>query len=400
MLLRSAVSVLAVVVTVYSTSASASSPPVLRPNGESRLEELASRIPGFAGLYYARDGKLTVSMVGSAGAPAARAILGQDIRLERAEYQFHKLKLWRDRLMDAMAIPGVISLDLDEVRNRVVFGFAADGAAQDRDALLREIAARNVPYEAVVIEESDRIEFAAALTDDVRPQPGGVQVESGGQLCTLGFNVSFEAGEGFVTNSHCTSQFGAYDGLYVGWGMEERDLEFSTYGCPSGKRCRYSDSALIHYAFGVEQGDGATIARPATRNGACPSSIQIDSLSPRLNVKNTVSSPVAGQSIEKIGRSTGWTVGQVNETCLALNLDSSLGSNLMLLCQHKAAGLGAAPGDSGSPVFVWDGANGVTLHGLLWGRVGGISCGSSYFSDVGSILWELGPMTIGTCPTC
>jgi hypothetical protein len=73
---------------------------------------------------------------------------------------------------------------------------------------------------------------------------------------------------------------------------------------------------------------------------------------------------VAGAQANKIGRTTGWTFGQISATCVAVNVS---GTSITQLCQSLvSAGVGA--GDSGSPVFSWPGSGGnITLLGILWG---------------------------------
>ena len=94
-----------------------------------------------------------------------------------------------------------------------------------------------------------------------------------------------------------------------------------------------------------------------------------------------------GQTVHKIGRTTGWTRGSVSNTCVNVNVN---GTNITQLCQTLvSAGVGA--GDSGSPVFrrVGTGSN-VTLVGILWGGSGS----SLYvFSPISNIETELGALT-------
>jgi hypothetical protein len=67
--------------------------------------------------------------------------------------------------------------------------------------------------------------------------------------------------------------------------------------------------------------------------------------------------------VNKVGRTTGWTQGQVSGSCVDTGVS---GSNIVLLCQDFAdAGVGG--GDSGSNVFVQTGGDNVTLVGILWG---------------------------------
>nr|WP_273000261.1 hypothetical protein [Hydrogenibacillus schlegelii] len=97
-------------------------------------------------------------------------------------------------------------------------------------------------------------------------------------------------------------------------------------------------------------------------------------------------SPYAGQILDKIGRTTGWTYGKVTGTCVDVN---QAGSDITLLGQDIVAA-GSGGGDSGSPVFYWHGGNEVILYGLLWG-------GSSdlfVFSNMYNIEKELGNLGV------
>jgi secreted trypsin-like serine protease len=235
------------------------------------------------------------------------------------------------------------------------------------------------------------------LTDDIRPQPAGVEVDaSPSGACTLGFNVYFEAGDGFITCAHCTSVRGQVDGDYMGWGVEVRDAPYWTGGdCPSGRWCRYSDSALFHYASVVENGAGNVIARPNARNSTCPSSITIDSSSPTLEITDTDDSPIMNQEVDKIGKTTGWTYGTVTDTCIDLNITAvidGVSRDLTYICVHEA-NTKLSPGDSGSPVFDWDGEDGATLMGMIF--AGGSNCSShAYWADLDALQYELGTYSI------
>ena len=94
-----------------------------------------------------------------------------------------------------------------------------------------------------------------------------------------------------------------------------------------------------------------------------------------------------GQTVNKIGRTTGWTFGKVTNTCVTVNVS---GSNITQICQSLVtAGVGA--GDSGSPVFNWSGTgNTVRLAGILWGGSGN---NLFVFSPMSGIEKELGALT-------
>jgi hypothetical protein len=92
-----------------------------------------------------------------------------------------------------------------------------------------------------------------------------------------------------------------------------------------------------------------------------------------------------GQTVNKVGRTTGWTQGLVTNTCVNTGVS---GSNIVQLCQtFVSAGVGG--GDSGSPVF--RGTSSVTLVGILWG---GNSSGTQFvYSPIANIEQELGALT-------
>ena len=72
-----------------------------------------------------------------------------------------------------------------------------------------------------------------------------------------------------------------------------------------------------------------------------------------------------GSEVNKVGRTTGWTYGRVIGTCVDVDVNRS---NVTLFCQ-TIANAGARVGDSGSPVFRWNGGKfrAIEAVGLLWG---------------------------------
>jgi hypothetical protein len=76
----------------------------------------------------------------------------------------------------------------------------------------------------------------------------------------------------------------------------------------------------------------------------------------------------------------------VTSFCADVNVD---GTDITLFCQ-TFVDAGGAGGDSGSPVFAWDGGyyGLATLHGVLWGVS---SSGNVFvFSTIGNVERELG----------
>jgi hypothetical protein len=94
-----------------------------------------------------------------------------------------------------------------------------------------------------------------------------------------------------------------------------------------------------------------------------------------------------GQTANKVGRTTGWTQGQVTATCVNTGVS---GSNIVQLCQtFVSAGVGG--GDSGSDVFRITSGSSVVLLGVLWG---GNSAGTQFvYSPMSGVERDLGPLT-------
>jgi hypothetical protein len=97
--------------------------------------------------------------------------------------------------------------------------------------------------------------------------------------------------------------------------------------------------------------------------------------------------------VNKVGRTTGWTSGEVSKKCVNTGVS---GTNIVQLCQDwvRAASGG---GDSGSPVFkiIVNGGNDVQLRGMLWGG-GTEKNGTQVFvySPIANIEEELGPISV------
>jgi hypothetical protein len=148
--------------------------------------------------------------------------------------------------------------------------------------------------------------------------------------------------------------------------------------------CRYSDSAY------AQRDSGATAALGYI---AKPDSVNTGSLTIVGNqFRITSEGPsIVGQTVNKVGRTTGWTQGSVTNICVNTSVS---GTNIVQLCQDfVSAGVGS--GDSSSPVFAITSVNDVQLRGMLWG---GNTSGTLFvYSPIANIekIGELGP--ISTC---
>lgn len=331
---------------------------------------------------------------GAVQAPAAG-------RVAHGQYTPEQVERWFQQLSpEALALPGAVFVDNDESVNRVVVGVQNEGAA----AAVRGVAARlGVPEGALEVQVVEPIQFAVTLRDRVDPRIGGIQIHFSMFLCTLGFNAVDGTENSFMTNSHCTDRQGGVEGTVyyqptssvdpVSIGTEVEDPEYFRNGvCPRGRKCRYSDAARAAYVAGIN----STLGKIARTNGPNTGSLEIvgeftitgEDLRQKFTAR-TRKSP--GEILNKVGRTTGWTQGEVTRTCVNTNV---LGSNITQLCQTFVENPDVqivAGGDSGSNVFKLDANGSVTLAGILWG---GNSSGTLFvFSPLRNIEQELGALT-------
>ena len=292
---------------------------------------------------------------------------------------------------DVLSLPGAVFVDHDEVNNRLVFGVENAGATR---GVLNALSRIGVPASAVNVQVTEPIYQLATLRDRFRPTQGGIQIHFGQFLCTLGFNVSHSGGRSFITNSHCTNKQGGTEGTQYRQPLstvdptviatEAADPRYFRRGaCPRGRQCRYSDAARALYTSSVPSNRGEIARTTGPNNGSV-------TVAGTFNVtaqdNNTSSFPI-GLVVNKVGRTTGWTQGQITNTCVNTNVS---GTNITQLCQtFVSAGVGG--GDSGSPVFRITSGDNVTLVGILWG--GSSNGGSFVFSPLRQIQQELGAVT-------
>jgi hypothetical protein len=370
---------------------------------DDRFAAVARQVPDFGGMFFDQDGTLQVYMLGQKG-PANEALIaslddvitreigrgerlsGRGIEVLEAQYSFLDLYRWQQQMSPEMlALPDVVFTDIDEMTNRLRIGITdSPGRAEAVEEYLSKLG---VPREAVLISETK--EVWPELRSRRRPLRGGLQINFGGFLCTLGFVATRQGTTGFVTNSHCTNTQGGVEGTVYHQpsasgttnriGQEIADPTYFTGGsCPSGRRCRFSDSsfARVPHPSGpsVTTARG-TIARPPTGsftwNGVDTFTITAEA------------APVAGQAVTKVGRTTGRTSGTVSRTCVNFNV---AGSNITQLCQSQAS-FASAGGDSGSPVFRITSLPNVTLVGIHWGSGGVFSpiTGIQMSGELGSV---------------
>jgi hypothetical protein len=400
---------------------------------DETFARLATQVPGFGGFFFDESGRLNTYIKDPARAPrlkdvirpvlAARDVAAvEGMQVRQGRYDFRELLQWKELATEVLALPGVILIDIDETQNLLRIG--VESAALDQ-SVQEQLASVSIPREAVTVEVVEPVTFAAGPREAVtvealesvtpvaatirdwlpRPLDGGIQIYNYTE-CTMGFNAkvpSDPAARYFVVASHCTgSRFNGgvessafYQNTQGGAnriGTETSDPLYTPGipGCPSGKRCRRSDSALVRYdnaSFSNYPYIVRTIGTSQTQG-----SIQINSSNPRFRITGE-GSPFVGLFVDKIGRTTAWTWGQVTLTCVTIKdiQDPATGQliNNSLLCQ-SGADAGSTGGDSGAPVFRWSGSgSNITLFGLYWGRQ---SSGRYWFSPIANVEGELGSL--------
>nr|MDJ0789565.1 hypothetical protein [Myxococcota bacterium] len=240
-----------------------------------------------------------------------------------------------------------------------------------------ELRALGIPAEAVSFEQFEKpaefgLQDILALRQRVRPLRGGTQISLGTTgFCTLGVPARLGGTVGFLTNSHCTATTGAFDGAAQHQpnapapgdnsnrvGVELADSMFFTGSpCPNGLLCGNADAAFIALDAGIT-------AYPGT----------IMTAGQNVRIQGETATSVVGQSLHKVGRTTGHTWGDVDCTCA----DVTTQGGQHVFCQDRVDDAGSNGGDSGSAVWRWASVTHrtATFHGLLWAGPAG---GGDYF---------------------
>jgi hypothetical protein len=370
---------------------------------DDRFAAVARQVPGFGGMFFDQDGTLQVYMLGQKG-PADAALMaflddviarevgkgerlsGAGVEILEGQYDFLDLHRWQQQTSPAMlALPEVVFTDIDETTNRLRIGITDSPGMTE--AVEKSLSELGVPREAVLISETKPV--LPELRNRRRPLRGGLQINFGNFLCTLGFVAVRQGVTGYVTNSHCTNTQGGVEGTVyhqpIASGTTNRiaqeiaDPTYFTGGsCPAGRRCRFSDTSFArvpHPSGPAVTTALGTIARPPvgsfTWNGVDIFRITAEA------------APVVGQSVTKVGRTTGRTSGTIQQTCANFNVANS---TITQLCQSRAS-FTSAGGDSGSPVFRITSLPNVTLVGIHWGSGGVFSpiTGIQRTGELGSI---------------
>jgi hypothetical protein len=385
-------------------AAARATPPGPGPNPNA----LARGVPGFGGFFYDQGGTPVMYLkdAGQRG-NAERALTpylqqhglaAARIQVRAGRFSWTELEGWQAKVStEALKLPGAVFVDADEAANQVTIGVERGKGGRVRSALAR----LGLPAAATSVVETDPVTFAVAprpsgtsLQSRVRPIRGGVQINFPGFLCTLGFSAISGTQRSFITNSHCTNVQGGVNNTPYWQPLQSVDptqiateVQDPTYtstrpGCPSGRVCRRADASRARYD--INAADASLVAFGKIAKTARPSKASL-AITGQFSITNE-GEAVAGQTVNKVGRTTGWSQGRVTAVCANTNVS---GSNITELCQDfVSAAVGS--GDSGSPVFAITSGDNVTLLGILWG---GSGSSSFVFSPLSNVEGELGALT-------
>jgi hypothetical protein len=324
---------------------------------------------------------------------------GPDARIGGpGQFSQRQVAAWFDRAAPAvLALSRTVFADHDEISNTLVFGVENSAVIP---GVQRALTALGIPGSAYSIRVTDPIYQVATLRDRWRPTIGGIQIHFTQYLCTMGFNATDGTDRSFITNSHCTGKQGgventlyyqptsSVDNTVIATEVEDPTYQRNIPGCPRGKQCRRSDASRARYSASVASTRGSIAKTTGANNGSITTSGNFTVTSQ----DNTTTSFSPGTTVNKVGRTTGWTSGAVTQTCVTVNVS---GTNISQICQsivqNPNGSVVVGGGDSGSGVFRITSGDNVQLVGILWG---GNSSGTLFvFSPLKNIRDELGALT-------
>lgn len=347
---------------------------------EHEILRLESAIPGIGGMYVdggdivvfapkeatrgavisalAREGRLM------AITPDLRSQLarGERIRIVPARFALSQLIAWEESLARAFShFDGFTGIDADEATNQVRIEVADAGKIPAAQQL---VATAGVPSDAVAFKVVPKAVMAAGLRGTWRPTGGGITISntvSGiTSICSLGFNATTNTGLNvLVTAGHCapgqaglgvtgTTQGQPNTSYPVGTIQNNPVWNRTDSGCSGYTRCTLADALLVQY----------TVASTMSKRVAFTSFPGLNEQGGSItvtgwwdNVVAPTTSYMIGQTLDKVGQTTGWTKGTLSQTCLNKPINDGYGT-YMVLCADAVTGSRVGQGDSGGPVFI------------------------------------------------
>lgn len=392
---------------------------------EDDILRLEARVPGIGGLWLdSETGRFTVflkdmsraesaseAVQGFAADLSARLPVGvidpSNVEVVPGQFAFSDLVAWNKALRTRLGnLPEFISIDADERINRVRIEVEQETA---REEVLRRAEEALVPPEALEVTVGTRPASAqsATLTSRIRPTGSGLQIHIT-TACTHGWTVRTGQGEeGLLTAAHCVPQTpaGGTTGQAVVQPQSPVDVIGEVHLNPTWAigGCSEPVCTRADVAFVTSPEVSYRVARPSSVQAFnnSPGTLQIAGWWTSIG---SVIPSVVGLFADKVGRTTGWTRGEITASCVDVVVNYQPGGLAEVLCSNRVSMASAGGGDSGAPVF-WATSNpNATLgpFGVLfaWGpqtqeqtdycdNPSGAEC-FYYFSNWSWINWHLG----------
>ncbi len=162
---------------------------------DDHMVEIATDVPGFAGIFFDSTGQLVIQLTRLERVAEAKArlrrfflereaahpqLMNQRIReteVARAQgvtYDFRELDAWFRQIVDeVIVLEGVTRADIDERRNKIAIGVDEQRLMPGVQAAISRLA---IPSAAVVVEQRGVPRLDVSLRGTVRPVIAGVEV--------------------------------------------------------------------------------------------------------------------------------------------------------------------------------------------------------------------------------
>jgi hypothetical protein len=372
--------------------------------------EIATEVPTFGGFWYnkANQNQIVVAVTDLKDFSRVVALIPKYIGAHQPTAGYVAMKVGRSfadlaRFRASLrshvfARSGVVSLGVKESANRVEIGISTLSA----EAEVRGVArALQIPDEAVVVVN---VPVPRDASHTLQQQHPSAAIEGGwaightatnpGEECTLGFPAirTSNGSNVFVTNSHCTPTDHGFDGVtikqpYGGSAIGTEILDPAAWVCLSFiSHCRHSDAALILASRPLQFG---RIARTTERTGfdITGGALTINHTNPTLTITGRNNHVYENEILDKVGRTTGWTYGAVEDTCTDYDFNG-----WVKLCSDRVD-FAVQGGDSGSPVFYWNPDGSAELRGIVFGYEG-FFYNDALMSDLHQIELDLGTLSV------
>jgi hypothetical protein len=370
---------------------------------EDEILRLEAKIPGVGGVFADSSGNFVIYVRDESKAAAAmsefraqvktlslpaeiRAVIDNPTRLisRVGAYDFSQLVAWSRIVLHTFgAEPGFVSIDADEAANRVRVTLSTE---ETRARVLLSVPGLGIPVGAVVADLGSRAQVSHNLRTTVRPLSGSYQIANAYGYCTLGWNVYLTGGigKGFITAGHCSGNMpgsgstgSAYYQATYAWqnkvGVESVNPPWNLADpdCAGITLCTIADVMFVKYDNDTWwQSRLAKTELPVGINNAM-GSIEADWY---LTPIYAVMDPYVGLVVDKVGRTTGWTRGSVNATCVTGTENGLFAGSIpfqeRVLCADQFSNASAGQGDSGSPVFYKTATDGIFFVGVVYARTG------------------------------